>query len=609
MPDRFIPGMDRKQGAPRGRSAGRMFLRAKLWALSNLFEKQIIYWQDRLGLFRYQDWIAQVESARIRTFLSRESGRSFSDLRVSFILTDALFEQQALERTLESLRCQKNLTWNLVFVLPKTSSLRQTGWFQALLASEQRLSVAAVDDHESPGGWIQVSKDAACSGEWLVPLHAGDRLSAAWARIFGAFAAQANGAEIVYWDEDTLDSNGKRTQPFFKPGWSPELLPSINYLETAAFRKSLARRYLESGGSQAEDWIFGVTQAAGRIVHVPFVLQHRSRLSIEGRSLRLEQHASAARRFFEHQGYSGVKAEIRQGCVRLRWRSEQPLVSIIIPTKNNLHYLRRCITSLLEKTSYPHYEILLMDDHSTDPDVLAYYQEIQKTSPVIHIHKNEGPFNYSRVNNQGARYAQGSLLLFLNNDVEITNAEWLDELVRWALLPGVGIAGAKLLYPDELIQHAGIVLGMTGHANHLFAGKPPARSGLFLSSDCCRNVSAVTGACMLARRDVFDQIGGFNEDLPLVFNDVEICLRALKHGYRIVYNPASCLIHYEGRSRARYIPKKDIRVGANLLQEAIASGDCYYNPNLSLSVNWPTFRRKNEMPALSRLEQIVLYKG
>lgn len=609
MPDHLIPGMDRKQDAPRGRSAGRMFLRAKIWALSNFFEKQIIYWQDRLALFRYQDWIAQVESERMQSFLRRESGRPFSDLQVSFILTDALVEPQALERTLESLRRQKNLIWNLVFFLPKSSSLRQADWFQALLVSERRLSVAAVGDHENPGGWIQASKDAACSGEWLVPLHAGDQMSAGWARIFGAFAAQANGAEIVYWDEDRLESNGKRAQPFFKPGWSPELLTSINYLETAAFHKSLARRYLESGGSQAEDWIFGVTQAAGQIVHVPFVLQHRSGPSPEERRLRLGRHASAARRYFEHQGYSGVKAELDQGYVRLRWRSEQPLVSIIIPTKNNLHYLRRCISSLLEKTSYPYYEILLMDDHSTDPEVLAYYQEIQKISPAVHIHQNEGPFNYSRVNNQGAHYAQGSLLLFLNNDVEVTNAAWLDELVRWGLLPGVGIAGAKLLYPDELIQHAGIVLGMTGHANHLFAGKPPAHSGLFVSSDCRRNVSAVTGACMLARRDVFDQIGGFNEELPLVFNDVEICLRVLNHGYRIVYNPASCLIHYEGRSRARYIPKHDIRKGAVLLREVIAAGDRYYNPNLSLSVNWPTFRRKNEMPALSRLEQIVRYKG
>jgi GT2 family glycosyltransferase len=284
-------------------------------------------------------------------------------------------------------------------------------------------------------------------------------------------------------------------------------------------------------------------------------------------------------------------------------------VSIIIPTRNNLEYLRRCLTSLLEKTRYPRYEIVLMDDHSSDPDVLDYYQALLSAHDCVSLHHNQQAFNYSRVNNHGARQARGSLLLFLNNDVEILTEDWLEDLVRWVLLPGVGMAGAKLLYPDGLIQHAGIVVGMTGHANHVFAGDCPSPNQLVYSADWYRNVSAVTGACMLVRRAVFEQVGGFDEDLSLVFNDVELCQRVLRAGQRIVYTPAACLIHYEGRSRARYIPPANIRLGAELLADAVARGDPYYSPNLSLAVHWPTFRRANDPQPLWQMKAIVRYKG
>jgi O-antigen biosynthesis protein len=252
---------------------------------------------------------------------------------------------------------------------------------------------------------------------------------------------------------------------------------------------------------------------------------------------------------------------------------------------------------------------LLMDDHSNDLDVLAYYKELKSKYSNINVHDNQGEFNYSRVNNEGARLAKGDLLLFLNNDVEFISDVWLHEMVRWALLPNVGIVGAKLFYPDGSIQHAGIVLGMTGHAGHVFAGSAQIQSDIFISPDCYRNVSAVTGACMLVRREVFERIGGFDENLALVFNDVEICLRARGNGFRTVFTPAAQIIHYEGRSRSRYIPGHDISLGANLLWKDIEVGDPYYNPNLSLSVNWPTFRRINEVSALHRLKKIVQYKG
>jgi GT2 family glycosyltransferase len=340
------------------------------------------------------------------------------------------------------------------------------------------------------------------------------------------------------------------------------------------------------------------------------VLQHRAPGDAGQQAARLARHAAVVRAYLTQRGEAEIAVEPRGDSLRVSWQMAQPLVSIIIPTKNNLHYLRRCITTLLEKTDYPRCEIVLMDDHSTDPAVQAYYTELRGQVANLRIVENEpGSFNYSRVNNLGARQAGGELLLFLNNDVEILTPDWLSELVRWVQEPGVGMAGARLLYPDGAIQHAGIVIGMTGHANHVFAGKVPVQRGPFLTPDTLRNVSAVTGACMLVRRTVFEQVGGFNEELSLVFNDVELCLRVINSGWRVVYAPAAALIHYEGRSRARYIPPANIRLGAALLRAAIRAGDRYYNPNLSDEVNWPTLRRASQPGRLWMLDQIVRYKG
>jgi GT2 family glycosyltransferase len=182
---------------------------------------------------------------------------------------------------------------------------------------------------------------------------------------------------------------------------------------------------------------------------------------------------------------------------------------------------------------------------------------------------------------------------------------WLDELVQWAERREIGAVGAKLLYPDGTIQHAGIVVGMEGHGSHVFMGQREGYTGLFGSVDWYRDVSAITGACLMMRREVFEKIGAFDEDYLLVFNDIEICVRVLAHGYRVVYNPFARLIHYEGKSRGRYIPPDDIRLGYEHLKDIVAQGDSYYNPNLSYAVRVPTLRRTWEEDRLQRLETIA----
>ena len=198
-------------------------------------------------------------------------------------------------------------------------------------------------------------------------------------------------------------------------------------------------------------------------------------------------------------------------------------------------------------------------------------------------------------------------MLFLNNDIEAIDPIWLEEMVRWASRPEVGVVGGKLLYPNRTIQHAGLVVGMEGHANHVFAGCQESYSGLFGSTEWYRDYSAVTGACMMMRRNVFEQVGGFNEAYHLAFNDIEICLRTIQAGYRVVYTPFARLVHHEGATRSTYKPSTDIKLATHHLKPLIQQGDPFYNPNLSLMNRIPTLRRHDEVPSLQRLEMITKY--
>jgi GT2 family glycosyltransferase len=511
-----------------------------------------------------------------------------------------------LLRTVDSIQRQTNCSWTLALLLAKDSPVIQDSQFTAWRAAHPDVQIVWVDGGLTAHDWLPAAGHL--SAEWLVPLQAGDQLSANWASLVRAHLQPD--VDIVYWDEDELSTRGKRAAPFFKPDWSPELLFSVNYLEHAAFRKSLLCSIPQAGEGPEAGWIFRAGQMARRVVHIPFILSQHAAGYSAGHLNRMTRHAAGAQAFLERSGLPAVKTWVTETQhLRVSWESSCPLVSVVIPTKNNLRFLKRCISTLFEKTDYPAFEVILVDDHSTDPAVLAYYDELLITHTDVSLYHNEEKFNYSRVNNQGAARAKGDLLLFLNNDVEILESGWLKEMVRWAQQPGVGMVGAKLLYPDGQIQHAGIVLGLTGHAGHVYSGKPALPAGLFVSPDAYRNVSAVTGACMLVRKDLFQSLGGFEEQLGLVFNDVDLGLRVHQSGYRIVYTPAAVLLHHEGRSRARYIPREDIRLGAARLSKEIAAGDAYYNPNLSLAVNWPTLRRRGEPPALRRLEKIVRYKG
>ncbi len=587
-------------------SSRRSLFERQIWKLKTGLQKRWIFVEDRLSLFPYWMWIKTVEQPQLREKLARIKAQPNSSPPVGFFMTIDHVEQNALRQSVKSLQRFGSLRWTLSFLLPPDAPLRQAPWFRRLLSVDTRLGVVDCAPSSAPSDWVLHASQL--PGDWLVPLAPGDQFSPAWADLFCYIVDQNPAAEIIYWDEDRLSRVGIRSQPFFKPDWSPAYLISTNYLETAAFRKDFLLRCSQAIATHPAGWPFFITGRAGQIEHIPSVMQHRPAQASAFQTRTGEDHVRQVCAALNQAGYADVQAGLKQGRdLRVSWRADLPMVTVIIPTKNNLKYLERCLVSLLGKTVYPDFEVILIDDHSTDQDVLAYYEIVQASDPRVRVFPNETEFNYSRVNNDGASLAKGQLLLFLNNDTEILHGDWLAELVRWVQLPGVGMVGAKLLYPDQAIQHAGIVVGMTGHANHVYGGTRGPAGALFVSPDAYRDVSAVTGACMLVRKDVFESVGKFNEDLRLVFNDVELCQRVRQAGYRIVYVPSAELLHYEGRSRSRYNPPGDIRLGAELLSAEVERGDRYYNPNLSLAVNWPTLRRPFEPGAIQRLQAIVRY--
>jgi len=415
--------------------------------------------------------------------------------------------------------------------------------------------------------------------------------------------------QLLYSDEDKIDTNGKRRDPFFKPDWSPDLFLSQNYIcHFCVIKKTVLdsmggfRQGYE--GSQDYDLFLRCTEkipAAG-ISHIPKILYHwrTTQESVASTSLVKPYATVSAKHALEDAATRrGFSVQVIDGLYPTTYRVRYavkgtPHVSIVIPTKDHLEVLRHCINSILEKTEYPNYEIIIIDNQSEEHETLKYYISLQEQSKIKILHYNE-PFNFSSINNYGVTHSDSPYILFLNNDTEVISGEWLSAMLEHAQHTGVGAVGAKLLYPNDLIQHAGIVLGIhgdfvqmdiAGHSHKFVSNRLP---GYFFRPHIIGNYSAVTAACLMIRKDVFLEVGGFEEDLAVAYNDVDLCLKIREKGYRIVYTPYAVLHHHESYSRG---PEKSPEKQARFYQDTlwvrtrwgaiIDSGDPYYNPNLTL---------------------------
>ena len=409
--------------------------------------------------------------------------------------------------------------------------------------------------------------------------------------------------DAVYTDEDKVTTElDEHFQPHLKPDFNLDLLRSNNYIcHFFVVRRSIVQKVggfrQEFDGAQDHDFIFRCIETAEKVGHIPEILYHwRTHKASTADNPASKMYAfDAGKRAIEaHLKRTGTEGTVSHtpdlGFFRVKYPVQgQPLVSIIIPNKDEKETLKACIDSIREKTEYPNYEIIIVENNSTTDEIFQYYKELSQ-DPRIRLLRWKKEFNYSAINNYGVRHANGEYLLFLNNDVTVITPGWIKELLGVCQRPEVGAAGVKLIYPDDTIQHAGCVIGLGGIAGHMFVDMPANRTGYLHKASILQDMSAVTAACMMMKRTAFEEAGGFTEKLSVAFNDVDLCLKVRKNHKLIVYDPYVQLYHMESKTRGAEDNKEKVCRFQEEIEymrcqwiDILKKGDPYYNKNLSLT--------------------------
>lgn len=552
----------------------------------------------------YAGWAARFDTitADIGVELAARANRLGADApSISVLVPVYQTPERWLRKCIESVVHQVYQRWQLCIVDDASPDERVMTVLQEYAAWDHRIAVVR---REANGHISEASNSAlaVAEGEFVALLDHDDELRPhALLEMAEAIVARPD-LELVYSDEDKVDAKGYRFDPYFKPDFDPDLLRSQNYVcHLTVIRTDLVRRVggfrVGFEGSQDHDLILRCTEQLqpGQIRHIPKVLYHWR--AIEGstalsRGAKDYASSAGARAVDEHlvRRHPGARVEeLSHGHYRVRWPlpASPPKVSLVIPTRDKLDLLRICVDSILAKTSYPSYEVVIVDNQSTDPAALEYLDRIGRDGRV-RVLRYDAPFNYSAINNWAIGQCDGEVIGLVNNDIEVISPDWLEEMVSHALRPDVGAVGAMLYYPDDTIQHAGVVLGVHGVAAHRYAGMPRGYPGHGGRAKVAQELSAVTGACLLVRHEVFDQVGGLDESLQVAFNDIDFCLRLRQAGYRNIWTPFAELYHRESASRGsedseekqrRFAGEVELmhqRWGTALLD------DPAYNPNLSL---------------------------
>jgi O-antigen biosynthesis protein len=399
------------------------------------------------------------------------------------------------------------------------------------------------------------------------------------------------GFDAVYSDSDKVNEQGEHSEPFHKPGWSPDLFRGVMYVgHLLSVSRELALKVggfdSRFDGVQDFEFFLRCAELTSRIGHVPKILYHWRKVpgsvaaSADAKGDVGKLQAAAVQAHLER---IGLHADALPGAyphrvrVAPRMRTEWPRISIIIPTKDSPDVLSACLYSLFSKTTYPDFEVLCIDNETVDRRAL----EEMSRAPVTRI-VFSGKFNFSKANNVGCRFATGSYFVFLNNDIEVITPDWLEQMLFYAEQQDIGAVGSLLLYPDRRVQHAGVVLGCRGTADHVSRFAPENSDGYAGSLSCAREVSAVTAACLMTRRDVFEGVAGFNEHFFTAYQDVDLCLKIRRSGKRIIFNPHVKMIHHESLSRGSYYDFVDRNLLLDYWEPMIKAGDPYYNVNFDV---------------------------
>lgn len=491
--------------------------------------------------------------------------------KVTFLLSAQSGAISELHATLASIRKLTGENWEVLILYSHHDPI-----LSQYMQKDDRIRVVSPDITSLPD---QIN------GEYVVFCEAGDLFRANLLSAFYDTLSEGSPVDLVYYDCEYLDNGSSQLHPLFKPAtYAPALLLSVNYLSRSVMRVETLRKVwadIEPGSSlaSAELQLQGCLCESGAFFqHVSDILLLQTRLvTPETADIR-----SALTGYLRKQGCNAASAEKLQTGVRFTWHTGSPSLAIIILTKNNFSFLQPMLTGLFQQPYPGELTIHIVDNNSDDPPTLAFYEQVA-SQPNLAIIPYPRPFNYSEAINLGAAQSHSDLLLFMNDDMALVDHTWLPELVQWAVRPKVGVVGAKLLRKNRTIQHAGIVMGLTGFAGHIYLNAPEHYHGLWGSVDWYRNMLALTGACQMVRREVFEEVGGYDQGYTLAFGDIDFCLKVHERGYRNVYTPFAQLYHYEGSTRGYKTPAHDALKGYEELEPYLAEEDPFFSPNLTYS--------------------------
>jgi GT2 family glycosyltransferase len=492
-----------------------------------------------------------------------------------------------LEECAQSVLDQVYEKWELILIDDASDDPELAPFLAELAKRDSRIVLRRL---EQRGGISAASNHGleVAAGEWIGFLDHDDILEPDALFQHVKWLQTHRDADLIYSDEDKLTDEGLDA-PIFKPDWSPDYFFSCNYichftLIRAAVLSQVGGFRSEFDGAQDYDLFLRIIERTNRIDHIPKVLYHwrRSRGSTADNIRRKPGSLETGRLALE----SHLQRLGERGHVTVDWRThaywikrdliEAKPITIIIPVRDRVDLLARCVESIVRETSYAPYEIVIVDNDSRTEEARTYLSTVKHR-----VLNYRGPFNFSAINNFAVQQTTTPWLLFLNNDTEVIDGDWLTVMAEHIQRTEVGAVGPRLLYPDDTVQHGGIVVGVGGIAEHAFRGFPAEAPGVCRQLQVTRNYSAVTGACLLTRRDVFDKVGGFDEErLPVTFSDVDLCLKIRQAGYLVVYTPFARLYHHESGTRRRTVEPLETGVMRERWAETLEY-DPYYNPNLS----------------------------
>lgn len=561
----------------------------------------------------YKLWVSKYDRKDIAYLIDLlEKSQSFAKKpKLSIVVPTYNPNPEFLRKALDSVLAQTYSNWELCICNDCSTQSDADAIVQEYVAQDDRFRYVKLSKNQGISGATNAAI-AMATGDWVCFLDHDDELPQDALHWIAATINQKPGSRLIYSDEDKIDEQGNRFEPYFKPDFNYELMLAQNMIcHFTAVQKSLLDRVgplrSEFDGSQDYDLFLRLVETLQKdeISHIPRILYHwracegSTALSIDNKDYALN---AAQRAVAEHLTRMGLSGEVSAGIiphynrVKFTLPAPPPMVSVVIPTRDKPELITLCLKTLLEKTNYPNFEVVVVDNGSADPQVKSLYQEM--ACDKLRIVDASFPFNFSKLVNMGVASSNGDIILLLNNDIEVLDGDWMEELVSHAVREGVGAVGAKLLYPDGRAQHNGVIVGIGGVAGHSHKFFPGDAPGYFGRAQLHQELSAVTGACLAIKRSAWNAVQGFDEQLGIAFNDVDFCLRVQAAGYRHVWTPHALLKHHESASRGlEDNPDKQARFASEVHYMFARWGtqmaaDRNYSPNLSLvhedfSLAWP----------------------